>query len=148
MSIELFEHNKAAYDAAFSILTGTGKAAVFTPPVSASLLSASSCVKTILINGTAGCPPQEYIFKTQLENLEKSGAEAWGGGVQRLIVLYPEAKLLGLSATNIRYLDNQRDMADELFDGNVASEMTLGTEQLCRKCCYGTDDMRTMPVGE
>ena len=33
---------------------------------------------------------------------------------------------MGLSATAIRYLDNQRDMADELFDGNVASEMTLG----------------------
>ncbi|MBQ8076563.1 MAG: Helicase associated domain protein [Oscillospiraceae bacterium] len=34
--------------------------------------------------------------------------------------------LLGLTATNIRYLDNQRDMAEELFDGNIASEMTLG----------------------
>ena len=34
--------------------------------------------------------------------------------------------MLGLSATAIRYLDNQRDMSDELFDGNVASEMTLG----------------------
>ncbi len=26
----------------------------------------------------------------------------------------------------IRYLDNQRNMAEELFDGNIASEMTLG----------------------
>ena len=33
---------------------------------------------------------------------------------------------MGLSATNVRYLDNQRDMADELFDGCIASEMTLG----------------------
>lgn len=39
---------------------------------------------------------------------------------------YVDAPMLGLSATNIRYLDNQRDMADELFDGNIASEMTLG----------------------
>ena len=46
--------------------------------------------------------------------------------MQRLLSAYSEAKLLGLFATNIRYLDNQRDMADELFDGNVASEMTLG----------------------
>ena len=30
------------------------------------------------------------------------------------------------SATNIRYLDNQRDMAWELFGGNIASELTLG----------------------
>lgn len=34
--------------------------------------------------------------------------------------------MLGLSATHIRYLDNQRDMADELFDGCIASKMTLG----------------------
>ncbi len=34
--------------------------------------------------------------------------------------------VLGLSATNIRYLDNQRDMADELFEGNIASQMSLG----------------------
>lgn len=39
---------------------------------------------------------------------------------------YPEAKRLGLSATNIRYLDNQRNMAVEIFEGNIASEMTLG----------------------
>jgi len=50
----------------------------------------------------------------------------WGQSVQRLLQLYPDAPMLGLSATNIRYLDNQRDMSDELFDGNVASEMTLG----------------------
>lgn len=40
--------------------------------------------------------------------------------------MYPDAKLLGLSATSVRYLDGQRNMADELFDGNVANEMTLG----------------------
>ena len=35
-------------------------------------------------------------------------------------------KLLGLSATHIRYLDNQHDMTEELFDRNIASYMTLG----------------------
>ena len=65
----------------------------------------------------------DYII---LDEFHRCGAEQWGQGVQRLLSAYPEAKLLGLSATNIRYLDNQRDMADELFDGNVASEMTLG----------------------
>ena len=28
--------------------------------------------------------------------------------------------------TKVRYLDNQRNMAEELFEGNIASEMTLG----------------------
>ncbi|MDE6830993.1 MAG: Helicase associated domain protein, partial [Lachnospiraceae bacterium] len=39
---------------------------------------------------------------------------------------YPGRAGAGTSATAIRYLDNQRDMSDELFGGNIASEMTLG----------------------
>lgn len=61
-----------------------------------------------------------------LDEFHRCGAERWGDGVERLLRMYPGAKLLGLSATNVRYLDNQRDMAEELFDGCVASEMTLG----------------------
>jgi len=65
----------------------------------------------------------DYIV---LDEFHRCGAEMWGKGVQALLSVYPGASILGLSATSIRYLDNQRDMADELFDGNVASEMTLG----------------------
>lgn len=61
-----------------------------------------------------------------LDEFHRCGAEVWGKGVQNILNAYPTTPILGLSATNIRYLDNQRDMADELFDGNVASEMTLG----------------------
>ena len=61
-----------------------------------------------------------------LDEFHRCGAEVWGAGVQQLLDSYPQVPVLGLSATAIRYLDNQRNMADELFDGNVASEMTLG----------------------
>ena len=61
-----------------------------------------------------------------LDEFHRCGAEMWGDGVQRLLRQFPKAKILGLSATAIRYLDNQRDMTAELFDGNIASEMTLG----------------------
>ena len=61
-----------------------------------------------------------------LDEFHRCGAEMWGEGVQRLLRIFSTSKILGLSATAIRYLDNQRDMAAELFDGNVASEMTLG----------------------
>ncbi len=61
-----------------------------------------------------------------LDEFHRCGAQMWGQGVQNLLAMYPEAPVLGLSATAIRYLDNQRDMSDELFDGNVASEITLG----------------------
>lgn len=65
----------------------------------------------------------DYIV---LDEFHRCGAEVWGKGVQTVLNAYPNAPVLGLSATNIRYLDNQRDMADELFGGNVASEITLG----------------------
>ena len=67
------------------------------------------------------CP--DYII---LDEFHRCGAKVWGQGVQNLLYMYPGVPVLGLSATAIRYLDDQRDMSDELFDGNVASEMTLG----------------------
>ncbi len=61
-----------------------------------------------------------------MDEFHRCGAEKWSGGVDSLLAAYPKCPILGLSATNVRYLDGQRDMAAELFDGNIASEMTLG----------------------
>ena len=61
-----------------------------------------------------------------LDEFHRAGAECWGESTVALLKLCPDAKLLGLTATNVRYLDNNRDMAEELFDGRVASDMTLG----------------------
>ena len=60
------------------------------------------------------------------DEYHRCGAPLWGFAINNLVKRYPNVPMLGLSATNVRYLDNQRDMADELFDGNIASEMTLG----------------------
>lgn len=65
----------------------------------------------------------DYII---LDEFHRCGAEMWGDGVNHLLEMYPDVPILGLTATAIRYLDNQRNMVDELFDGNIASEMTLG----------------------
>ena len=164
--IELFEHNRIAYEAAVDMLQRTGKAAVVHPTGTgksfiAFKLSEDNPDKRIL-----WLSPSEYIFKTQLENLKaaggdaprnvnfityaklmnaneaeiaamdpdviicdefhRAGADRWQIGVENLLKQYPDVPMLGLSATAIRYLDSQRDMADELFDGNIASEMTLG----------------------
>ena len=59
-----------------------------------------------------------------LDEMHRAGSPRWGESVKSLLSLNPNALILGLSA--IRYLDNQRDMAEEFFDGNVASEITLG----------------------
>lgn len=42
-----------------------------------------------------------------------------------LLTKYPDKKLIGLTATNIRYLDNSKDMNKIIFDGNVASKLSL-----------------------
>ena len=79
------------------------------------------------------CTPEELAAIAALQpayivmdEFHRAGAECWGASARELLKLCPDAKVLGLSATNIRYLDNNRDMAEELFDGHVASEMTLG----------------------
>ncbi len=66
--------------------------------------------------------PDYVIF----DEFHRCGAEFWGMGVDNLLNMYSYVPIVGFSATAIRYLDNARDMSDELFDGNVASEITLG----------------------
>lgn len=61
-----------------------------------------------------------------LDEFHRAGAEEWGRRVKYLLDYYAGIPVLGLSATNVRYLDNSRDMAEELFEGNVVSQMTLG----------------------
>ena len=47
------------------------------------------------------CP--DYII---LDEFHRCGAVEWGKSITKLLNVYPNVKLLGLSATNIRYLDN------------------------------------------
>lgn len=61
-----------------------------------------------------------------LDEFHRAGSPQWGKGVRKLLRACPDAKRLGLTATHIRYLDQQRDMAAELFGGHIASELSLG----------------------
>ena len=170
MVLHLFEHNARAYQAAAAMLEQYGKAAVVHPTGTGKSYIAFKLIEDHPDAAFLWLSPSEYIFKTQLENLQKqapdfslrnvrfatyarllfcteeqlaeiaalhpayiimdefhrAGAERWGERVRELLELCPDAKLLGLTATNVRYLDNNRDMAEELFDGHIASEMTLG----------------------
>lgn len=64
--------------------------------------------------------------KIVLDEFHRAGAEQWGKSIELLLNNNANAKVLGLTATPVRYLDDARNMADELFDGNIAREMTLG----------------------
>lgn len=60
-----------------------------------------------------------------LDEFHRCGAEVWGGAVQKLLELNPNAIVIGTSATPIRYLDGVKDMGEELFGNNLAVNMTL-----------------------
>ncbi len=165
--IDLYAHNQVAYDAAATMLSDTGKAAIIHPTGTGKSFIGFKLCEDNSDKTVCWLSPSDYIFRTQIENLKvasggyepqniiyytyaklmlmsdeeiaaikpnyiildefhRCGAEFWGQGVQNLLNTFPDTPILGLSATNIRYLDNQRDMADELFNGNIASEMTLG----------------------
>lgn len=60
-----------------------------------------------------------------LDEFHRCGAPEWGKGLDILLNNNSNAKVLGFSATPIRYLDDCRNMAEELFDNNIASQITL-----------------------
>lgn len=59
-----------------------------------------------------------------IDEFHHIGAPTWQIGVDNLIKANPNAKILGTTATPDRSLE-QRNMADEFFDGDVVSNMTL-----------------------
>lgn len=60
-----------------------------------------------------------------LDEFHRAGAPEWNGAVEEMLDANPQAKVFGTTATHIRYLDDERNMADELFDGNIASHITI-----------------------
>ena len=165
--IKLYSHNQKAYDLVVNMLKDTKKAAVVHPTGTGKSFIAFKLCEDHPDKTICWLSPSEYIFSTQLENLNqatngykpnnivfftyaklmgmskediqaihpdyiildeyhRAGATFWQKGVEQLLFTYSDIPVLGLSATNIRYLDSQRDMAQELFDGNIASQMSLG----------------------
>lgn len=71
----------------------------------------------------------EYII---IDEFHRCGAVEWSKGIENLLQAYPDAKVLGTSATPIRYLDSCRNMAEELFHGVYAVNLSLA-EAIRRK---------------
>ena len=67
-----------------------------------------------------------------LDEMHRALAKEWSKGVKVLLEMYPNAKVLGLSATPIRYLDKCRDVVKELFGSNLACDMSLSQSILDR----------------
>ena len=71
-----------------------------------------------------------FIF----DEYHRTGAEKTYQKIKQLKRLLKERndgkKFIGLTATPIRYLDNERNMTQEIFDGNVASTLSLSEAML------------------
>lgn len=69
-----------------------------------------------------------------LDEYHRCGAKKWGIKVNELLKYvkenYPKTKIIGTTATEIRYLDNERNMNNILFDGVCASTLTLADAML------------------
>jgi superfamily II DNA or RNA helicase len=64
----------------------------------------------------------DYII---LDEFHRCGAEEWSSGVDVLLKNYPDVRILGTTATPIRYLDGARNMAEEIFENQIAQNLTL-----------------------
>ncbi len=60
-----------------------------------------------------------------LDEYHRCGAKKWQKKIKMLEKANPEAFYLGLSATPIRYLDDMRDMTEELFQGNIVHQYKM-----------------------
>ena len=161
--IELYNHNKEAYEKTIDMLdkekmcciihpTGTGKSYIALKWlyenkdkkglfVTSSLSIIDNIERTIRENNMSledDFPNLKIITYTKLmkdpyinadnivlDEFHRAGAEKWGEGVSELLEFNKNANVLGLSATPVRYLDGKRDMSEEIFNGNVASHITL-----------------------
>lgn len=58
-----------------------------------------------------------------MDEIHRAGAEKWEEKVRKLIEMYPNAKVLGVTATPERM--DEKNMVEEMFEENIASEITL-----------------------
>lgn len=154
MKTELLPHNKAAYKKVMQSFktadktcvihpTGTGKSYLIAA-VSESYKSVLILAPNIFVLGqvesvTRWHPSVDYMTYAflnsrgnekqydliVLDEFHRAGATEWGEAVRKLL-RESDAKVLGTTATPIRYLDEGRNMAEEIFNGNVASQMSIG----------------------
>lgn len=157
--MELYPHNQEAYEKVMAHFesgarkacviqaTGTGKSFVggavaehfdnvlIVAPNNyvleqASLVTPEADTATYSLISQLPNTPQNYNL-IWLDEFHRIGAPVWRGGVDRLLEANPNAKILGTSATPIRSLE-QRNMADEFFNNDVVSKLSL-TDAWCKK---------------
>ena len=168
-SIELYPHNREAYDKLCILLEKYRKACVIHPTGTGKSFIAFKYLEDNPHKKVLWVSPSDTIFYVQIKNLYKAtdtviaagiegrikymtypallkvknfnrmekrdvivldefhrcGAPKWGKAIEKLMAANKDAVIIGLTATHIRYLDNHRNMAEEIFGGLIASYMTI-----------------------
>ncbi len=140
---EMEKHNKVALIQA----TGTGKSYIISKYIEEHHLNALILVPTNAIGEQwAKLLPDTEIKTYQAmvkgidgdydlivaDEMHHLGSEVWGKSFIDIFMKNDETRVIGLTATEIRYLDNGRDMAEEIFDGiavrgaNLAEAISSG----------------------
>ena len=142
LCVTLSQHGKCAYIAA----TGTGKSyiaaryiedyheqdkcIVITPTtiIGDNWKKLLPDINTLTYHGSCVNEDIESILLDKsviiLDEFHHIGAEKWGKPFFDILDKF-EGKIIGLSATPIRYLDNCRNMVDEFFDGVCVNGLSL-----------------------
>ena len=170
MNVDLYKHNKTAYESVLEHLEHSNRTCVIHPTGSGKsfislkwlydnrdkkslFLCPTKAIKNQLVNHIKNCGGSLDDFPNLtlelysnvkddfmnnnydcivLDEFHRTGAEVWGRNLNTLLDNNPNAKILGVSATPIRYLDDNRNMAEELFNNDIASEITLA-QAIARK---------------
>lgn len=92
-------------------------------------------VKSICSNKNITCYTYSKITRSSItiggydliviDELHRLGGRKWEIGISNFLKANPEAKVLGTTATPIRFLDGGRDITEDYFKGNVISKMDL-----------------------
>lgn len=150
--MDLYPHNKTAYEAVMKHFnegnrkaaviqsTGTGKSfvggAVSSHFEKVLVVAPNEYVLSQAVSVTPHADTATYSLLAMREDVptgydliwfdefHRIGAPTWKNGVDKVIEANPQAKILGTTATPDRSLEN-RNMADEFFEGDVVSNMTL-----------------------
>lgn len=164
--MELYPHNRRAYESLAAMLEERQRACIIQPTGTGKFVIGAHFAMEHPDSRILWLCPSDYIFAQQRANLRRIapgrtlgnveqmtyatamsrarsgalkaradyivldefhhiGAPEWSRGVAKILELNPEARIIGMSATAVRYGDGARNMADEFFRGNVASELSL-----------------------
>ncbi len=165
--IDLFPHNKEAYEVLVSTLENSDRACIIHPTGTGKSFIGAKLIEDNPEDRFIWLTPSDYIWEQQVLNFERvdpgfsaanvvpmtyamamykakedgdcpsavwivldefhrAGAQEWSKGVAWIRKANPHAKIVGMTATEIRHSDGARDMAAELFgEENVASRMKL-----------------------